>query len=208
MDNLDKYGWRCIDTTFFLHGCEIPPKIWHVAPSHPTTRIIPLPMHGITHSTRGDAVRQTIHLFRIFHTRHLLPGGRGGIVQLSQPTHTRIRGRLHLEYTFGQRFSFPGHFYLEHSLNLSSPFLHRVKKVTPIMLLTKSLELSLIFNARRAWWDTLKSSQVVWRIPRTENHKLRWQPPPKHPFDNRHLASEGSWLFRYPMSRNHVYGTR
>ena len=64
-----------------------------------------------------------------------------------------------------------------------------------------------IVNARHTWQDTLKSSQIAWRIPGTEDHKLRWQSLPEHPSDNHHLTPTKSWLLHRHMSRNHDFGT-
>ena len=129
-------------------------------------------------------------------------------IQLLRSAHIRIRGRCYLEYIRGQRFSFPGQLDSEDTHDLPDPFMHAIKKVTPTILLTKSLELSLIFNTIYAWQDTPKPFQIAWRIPGTENHKLRWQLPFEYPSDSHHLAPEGSWLLRHPMSCNHDYWTR
>ena len=110
--------------------------------------------------------------------------------------HVRIRWRR-----------LPGVLDLSDTRDLPDPFLPTIKKQTPTTPSTKSLELSLIFNTRYAWQDIPKSSQIVWCIPGTENHKLRWQPSSEYPSDSHHLAQEGSWLLHHPMSRNHDYGT-
>ena len=116
-------------------------------------------------------------------------------------------GDAYPEYIRGWRFIFPGQRDSSDTHDLPDPFLPTMKKQTPTTLSTKSPKLSLIFNTRYAWQDTPKSSQIAWRIPGTENHKLRWQPLPEYPSDSHHLAPEGSWLLHHPMSRNHDYET-
>ena len=64
-----------------------------------------------------------------------------------------------------------------------------------------------IVNARHAWQDTFKSSQIAWRIFGTEDHKLRWQSLPEHFSDNHYLTPTKSWLLHRHMSCNHDSGT-
>ena len=108
-------------------------------------------------------------------TRHILPGGNRALFNSPGQSISRAMDAFTRSIPLANDSVSSDASYPEHTLNSPDPLLHGVKKATPTMLLTKSLKLSLIFNARRAWWDTRKSSQVSWRIPRTENHKLRWQ---------------------------------
>ena len=159
-------------------------------------------------STRGEFCTVDVLHFLDISQPTLAIGWERSAIQLPRSDMSGSVGNAYPEYIHGRQFRFPEQLDSLDIRYLPDPFLPTVKKVTLTTLLTKSLKSSLIFNARRAWWDIHKSSQVTWRIAHTENHKLRWQTPPEHPSDSRHFASERSWLLRHPMSRNHDHGTR
>ncbi|WJZ98883.1 hypothetical protein VitviT2T_017376 [Vitis vinifera] len=70
-------------------------------------------------------------------------------------------GDVYPEYIRGRRFKFPRQLDSSYTRDLPDTFLPAVKKQTPTTLLTKSPELSLIFNTRYARQDIPKSSQIA-----------------------------------------------
>ena len=187
--------------------CGILPKKCHVDPSPLATQTAPLTTRGIAQSTRGEFCTADVPPSPDISQPAPATGWKGSVIQLPWSNMSGSAGNAYLEYIRDRRFRFPGQLDSSDIHNLPDPFLPTIKKQTPTTLSTKSPELSLIFNTRYAWQDTLKSSQIAWRIPDTENHKLRWQPPPEYPSDSHHLAPEGSCLRHHSMSRNHDYGT-
>ena len=115
--------------------------------SHIRNSIRPM-FHLLRISHTRNSVRPTFHLLRIFHSRRMSPGERG------------------------RRFNFPGKTCSDPLVTLTrtawlvrrSRFVGSISahnKKAPTMLMTKSLELSLIFNARYIRQDIPKSSQVA-----------------------------------------------
>ena len=93
------------------------------------------------------------------------PGWERRAIQLPQSNMSGSSDSAYLESIRSQQFIFPGQLGSSDTRDSPDPFPPTIKKQTPIILTTKSLELSLIFNARYARQDIPKSSQSVWRIP-------------------------------------------
>ena len=83
--------------------------------------------------------------------------GRGG--QFNFPGQTCPDPLIYPESIRSQQFRFPGQLGSSDTRDSPDLFLPTIKKQTPIILTTKSPELSLIFNARYARQDIPKSSQ-------------------------------------------------
>lgn len=82
-------------------------------------------------------------------------------IQLPQIDMFGSSGNAYPENIRSRRFRFPGQLGSSNTHDSPDPFPPTIKKQTPMILTTKSPELSLIFNARYARQDIPKSSQIV-----------------------------------------------
>ncbi|WJZ85072.1 hypothetical protein VitviT2T_004635 [Vitis vinifera] len=80
-------------------------------------------------------------------------------IQLHRSNMSGYSESVYPENIRSRQFRFPGQLGLSDTRDSPDPFLPTIKKQTPIILTTKSPELSLIFNARYIRQDILKSYQ-------------------------------------------------
>ena len=133
---------------------------------------LPLATRGIAHSTRGkNSIRLTFHLLRISHIRNSvrptfllfrifhIPGWERRAIQFPRSNMSGSSNNAYPESIRSRQFRFPKQLDSSDTRDSSDPFPPTIKKQIPIILTTKSPELSLIFNARYARQDIPKSSQ-------------------------------------------------
>ena len=102
-------------------------------------------------------VRPTFHLLRIFHIRRLTPDGRGGRFNFPGQTCPNPLVMLARRTSAAKDSDSPD---ILARQTLAIRRIHFRPQKAPTILTTKSLELSLIFNARYIRQDIPKSSQV------------------------------------------------
>ena len=138
-------------------GSSLKNATWLFLPC--TRRRSPL-RHSSFHPGK-NSVQPTFHILRIFRIRCLTPDGRGG--RFNFPGQTCPDPLIALTWRASAADNSDSQKQLGSSDTRDSPdpFSSTIKKQTPIILTTKSPELSLIFNARYARQDIPKSSQVA-----------------------------------------------
>ena len=107
-----------------------------------TSGILPRRHFLLRMSHIRNHVRPTFHLLRIFHIRRLTSDGRGAI-QLPLSDMFGSSDSAYPESIRSRQFRFPGQLGSSDTRDSSNPFPPTIKKQTPIILTTKSPELSL-----------------------------------------------------------------